>query len=131
MCQSGNLSRTKCVYFLSFSFPFLEFVDIVICRFLFPLYRCLFNIAIVHHCIVKSSKIHSNTNLKLAYNNLHHSPKQQLDDHLFNSNSSKKKKKFISGSGSALPNTGEQEKLSANMFSGRSGPQVHCSIHVN
>jgi len=41
-----------------------------------------------------------------------------------NSHSSKKKKKLSSGTGSALPNTGGQEKLTGNMFSGRSGPQV-------
>jgi hypothetical protein len=42
-----------------------------------------------------------------------------------NSHSSKKKKKLSgSGTGSALSNTGGQEKLTGNMFSGRSGPQV-------
>jgi len=87
---------------------------------------CLFNIAIVHKWIVKFIKIHSHTNLKLTSSNLHHSPKQH-DDHLLNSHSSKKKKKHSSGTGSALLNTAGQDKPSANMFPGRSGPQVKIS----
>lgn len=73
--------------------------------------------------IVKIVKIHSHTNLKLTSSNLHHSPKQH-DEHLFNSHSSKKKKKLSSGTGSALSNTGGQDKLPGTMYSGRSGPQV-------
>jgi hypothetical protein len=41
-----------------------------------------------------------------------------------NLNSSKKKKKLSSGTGSALSNTGGQEKITGNMFSGRTGQQV-------
>jgi hypothetical protein len=91
--------------------------------FFFISFGCLFNIAIVRNWIVKFVKIHSHTNLKLTNSNLHHSPKQH-DDHLLNSHSSKKKKKLSSGTGSALSNTGGHDKITGNMYPGRSGPQV-------
>lgn len=125
------MMKQKCPRFLvlswSINFIFIFFsVDIVIfssLSFVFISFRCLFNIAIARNEIVKFVKIHSHTNLKLTNSNLHHSPKQH-DEHLLNSHSSKKKKKLSSGTGSALSNTGGQEKVTGTMFSGRSGPQV-------
>jgi len=82
--------------------------------------------------IVKAGKIHSHTNLKLGSSSLqqssNHSSKLH-DDNLSNFNSSKKKKKSNSGTGSGSSNTGNinssgQDKTTANMFPGRSGPQV-------
>lgn len=91
--------------------------------FLFVVFWCLFNIAIVRNWIVKILKIHSHTNLNIASNHIHQSSKQN-DDYLLNSDSIKKKKHFHSGTGSALLNTGGQDKLTGAMFSGRTGPQV-------
>ncbi|CAF4972637.1 unnamed protein product, partial [Rotaria socialis] len=62
-----------------------------------------------------------------ACNNIHQSSKQH-DDYLLNPNSSKKKKKLNSGTGSAISNTGGQEKLTGTMYSGRSGPQGSSQV---
>lgn len=92
---------------------------------IFDFISCWFNIAIVRIGSVQIVKIHSHSNLKFATSTLHSSPKQH-DEHLLHlNNSSSKKKKSTSGNpGSASTHTGGQEKSSANMFSGRAGPQV-------
>ena len=95
------------------------------CSVFFDFISCWFNIAIVRIGSVQIVKIHSHSNLKFATSTLHSSPKQN-DEHLLHlNNSSSKKKKSTSGNpGSASTHTGGQEKSSANMFSGRAGPQV-------
>jgi hypothetical protein len=55
------------------------------------------------------------------------------DDNLSNFHSSKKKKKSTSGTGSGSThigslNSGGQDKITANMFPGRSGPQVDFNV---
>lgn len=123
---SLSLSLDPPISFSFFCWHCYSFLSV----FRFISFRCLFNIAIVRNEIVKFVKIHSHTNLKLTSSNLHHSPKQH-DEHLFNSHSSKKKKKLSSGTGSALSNTGGQEKIAGSMFSGRSGPQVIIETNIS
>jgi hypothetical protein len=86
--------------------------------------------------VVKAVKIHSHTNLKLGSSSLqqssNHSSKLH-DDNLSNFNSSKKKKKSSSGTGSGSNNAGHlnsigQDKTTANMFPGRSGPQGSSQV---